>query len=55
MSEGLSASLTESAISASARFDLDVEIYKLTKDLIDAQSQAQHMAKAIEAEQRRTE
>ena len=38
-----------------ARFDLEVEIYKLTKDLIDAQSQAQNMVKAIEAEQRRTE
>ena len=38
-----------------ARFALEVDIYKLTKKLIDAQSQAQNMVKAIEAEKRRTE
>lgn len=38
-----------------ARFALEVEIHKLTKDLIDAQSQVANIAAAFEFETRRTE
>ena len=37
-----------------ARFNLEIEIHKLTKDLIEAQSQVQNIAAAFEFEQRRT-